>query len=76
MLVNVKPLQLGVVFAGIVGGYPSEALSGAVLQGRLLSMSTHLNLVSLQRTNTSLLPTLVNYGRKKVLNFGPRCNKV
>jgi hypothetical protein len=52
VFVNGKPFQLNVVFAGKVGGYPSEALSGALLLSRLLSLSTNIKLGKLARDKT------------------------
>jgi len=55
------------------GGYPRvEQLKVAPLWGKLLALLSNMKLgwKSLPRTNTSLLQTLVNYGRIKVYTTG------
>jgi len=50
-----------------------KPLSGTPLYGKLLALPTNIRLERLARDkHSSLLRKLVNYGRKKLYNIGPR----
>ncbi len=74
MLVIVEPFQPSLMFATKATAFPNGAspLSGKVL-GLTLQHKTRLERLARDK-HSSPLGALVNYGRKKFYNIGPRCH--
>ncbi len=77
MFVTGKLFQTSLMFEGKAGAYLSggtQKMSPPPFYGRLLALPTNITLgwKGLSETNSSLLRTLIIYGRKCFYNIGPR----